>query len=145
VRRLLALALSGLVVTACGDGRGRLSSDEYAKRADAICARYARAIQGLGQPKTLDELAAFTDRAVPIAQKAVDDASNLRPPQDEQKLADRWNAENQKVVDAIKRLGAAARKNDQNGAKAALAAGDTANTNANGLGRQLGMDACTKD
>jgi hypothetical protein len=49
------------------------------------------------------------------------------------------------VVNAIKRLGAAARKNDQNGAKTALAAGDTANTNANGLGRQLGMDACTKD
>ena len=30
-------------------------------------------------------------------------------------------------------------------ARAALAAGDTANTNANNVGRQLGMDACTKD
>jgi hypothetical protein len=145
VRRLLAFALLGLVVAACGGGGARLSKTEYAKRADAICARYEQAIRALGQPKSLDELTAFTDKAVPIAQKAVDDAARLRPPKDEEKLAESWHAVTQKVVDAIGRLGAAARKGDQNGAKAALAAGDTANTNANNLGRQLGMDACTKD
>ena len=144
MRRLLALALLGLVTAACGGG-GRLSRAEYARQADAICARYAQAIKALGQPKSFDELAAFTDKAAPVAQKAVDDAKRLRPPENEQKLADRWSAETQKVVDAIKRLGTAARKNDQNAAKAALAAGDSANTNANDVGRQLGMDACTKD
>jgi len=69
----------------------------------------------------------------------------LRPPKDEQALVDEWSAENQKIVDAIRALGAAARKNDQKAAKAALAAGDAANTRSNALGRQLGMSACTKD
>ena len=145
VRRLLGLALLCLAVAACGgSGGGRLSRTEYARQADAICARYSQAIDALGRPKSLAELAKFTDDAVPIAQRAVDDARKLRPPEDEQTLAARWNAENQKVVDALAKLGAAARRNDESAAKAALAAGDTANTNANDLGRRLGMDACTK-
>jgi hypothetical protein len=146
VRRLLVLVvLAGLLAACGGGGSARLGRQEYAKRADALCDRYAAQLRGLGQPKTFPELARFTDKAAPLAQRLIDETTKLRPPEDEQALVDRWNAENQKIVDAIEALGAAARKNDQKAAKAALDAGDAANTRSNALGRQLGMSACTKD
>jgi hypothetical protein len=143
VRRLLALSILALVVAACG-GAARLSRAEFAKREDAICSRYARAVQALGQPKTLAELARFTAKVVPLTEAVVTDARKLKPPRDEQKLAKEWNAENQKVVDAVKRLDAAARAGDRAAAKAALDDANAANARSNELGKQLGMSACTK-
>jgi hypothetical protein len=146
VRRLLVVVVLASLPAACGGGGdGRLSKQEYAKRADALCDKYAAELKGLGQPQSFQELARFTDKAAPLAQRLIDDTQKLRPPKDEQVLVDEWNAENQKIVDAIKALGAAARKNDQKAAKAALDAGDAANTKSNALGRRLGMSACTKD
>jgi hypothetical protein len=140
VRRLLALALL-LSAAACG-GAGRLSRDEYARRADALCARYATALAALGRPTTTGQIVTFTARAAPLAQSAVDGARRLRPPRDEEQLARRWTAQEQKVADAFRRLGEAARRNDERAARAALAAGDTANTFADDLARQLGMTDC---
>ena len=148
MRRLLVL-LAGLALVgaACGGGGsgGRLSKEGFAKRADALCTRYTADLRRLGQPKSFAELAAFTDKAVPLAQRLIDDTKKLEPPEEEQALVDRWSAENQKIVDAIKDLGDAARKNDQKAAQAALDAGNAANERSNVLGRQLGMSACTKD
>jgi hypothetical protein len=146
VRRLLVVVavLVGLLA-ACGGGSARLGKEEYAKRADALCDKYAAQLKGLGQPKSFPELARFADKAAPLAQGLIDDTKKLRPPKGEQALVDQWSAENQRIVDAIEALGAAARKNDQKAAKAALDAGDAANTKSNALGRRLGMSACTKD
>lgn len=145
MRRLLALLVLGMLLAACGGGgAARLSKQEYAKQADALCTKYTTDLNKLGQPQSFAALATFADKAVPLAQRLIDDTKNLKPPEDEQSTVDSWSAENQKVVDAIKALGAAARKNDQKAAKAALDQGNAANERSNVLGRQLGMDACTK-
>jgi hypothetical protein len=144
VRRLLFVLVVVALLAACGGG-ARLSKQEFAKRADALCTKYTSDLKQLGEPKSFPELAAFTDKAVPLAQKLIDDTKKLRPPKDEQAVVDRWNTENQKVVDAIKALGDAARKSDQKAAQTALQTGDAANTKSNTLGKQLGLTACTKD
>jgi len=133
-----------VLLAACG-GSARLSKQEFAKRADALCTKYTSDLQKLGQPQSFAELATFTDKAVPLAQKLIDDTKKLKPPKDEQALVDQWNTQNQKVVDAIKALGDAAHKSDQKAAQSALQTGDAANTKSNTLGKQLGMVACTKD
>ena len=144
--RLLVVGLVALgLLAACGGGSTRLSKQEFAKRADALCAKYASDLKKLGQPQSFSELAAFTDKAVPLAQRLIDDTKKLKPPQDEQALVDQWNAQNQKLVDAIEALGAAARKNDQKAAQKALQGGNAANARSNAIGTQLGMTACTKD
>ena len=144
--RLLVVGLVALgLLAACGGGSTRLSKQEFAKRADALCAKYTSDLKKLGQPQSFPELAAFTDKAVPLAQRLIDDTKKLKPPQDEQALVDQWNAQNQKLVDAIESLGAAARKNDRKAAQQALQSGNTANARSNALGTQLGMTACTKD
>jgi hypothetical protein len=145
VRRLLVVLALVAFLAACGGGQGRLSRQEFAKRADALCTRYTSDLKKLGQPKSFPELAKFTDKAVPLAQRLIDDTRKLKPPKDEQATVDRWNTENQKVVDAIKALGDAARTSDQVAARKALRSGDDANTASNTLGKQLGMSACTKD
>jgi hypothetical protein len=146
VRRLLVVvALVALAAGCGGGGSDRLSRQEFAKRADALCTKYAADLKKLGQPSSFAELATFTDKAVPLAQKLIDDTKKLKPPKDEQATVDRWNAQNQKVVDAIKALGDAARKSDQKAARQALQLGDAANTESNTLGKQLGMTACTRD
>jgi hypothetical protein len=145
VRRLLALLLLGLLLAACGGSGGtRLSKQEFAKQADALCTKYTADLNKLGQPRSFAALAAFADKAVPLAQRLIDDTKKLKPPTDEQATVDSWAGENQKVVDAIKALGDAARKNDQKAAKAALDQGNAANKRSNVLGKQLGMNACTK-
>jgi hypothetical protein len=144
VRRLLVVPVLVALLAACGSS-ARLSKQEYAKRADALCTKYAADLKKLGQPKSFPELAKFTDKAVPLAQRLIDDTRKLKPPKEEQTTVAAWNTENQKVVDAIKALGDAARKSDQKAAQSALQTGDAANTKSNTLGKQLGLNACTKD
>jgi hypothetical protein len=144
VRRLLVVLALVALLAGCG-GSTRLSRQEFAKRADALCTKYASDLKKLGQPTSFPELATFTDKAVPLAQRLIDDTKKLKPPKDEQATVDQWNTENQKVVDAIRALGDAASKSDQAAAQKALQAGDAANTKSNTLGKQLGMSACTKD
>jgi len=145
VRRLLVVVALVALAAGCGGGSDRLSRQEFAKRADALCTKYAADLKKLGQPSSFPELASFTDKAVPLAQKLIDDTKKLKPPKDEQATVDRWNVQNQKVVDAIKALGDAARKSDQKAARQALQLGDAANSESNTLGKQLGMTACTRD
>jgi uncharacterized lipoprotein len=133
-----------LVLAACGSSGGGLSKADYAKQADAICTRYAKALKALAQPRGLTDLPRYTDKSIPLAQRVLDDVRKLKPPKSEQVLADRWIAENQKTLNSIKQLAKAAAKNDRPAAKVALAAGTKSNVASNELAGRLGMVACTK-
>ena len=140
--------LVGLVAAGCGGGGGtaskRLTRGEYAKQADAICLKYNAKLNGLAQPKSQAELAAFVDKAVPLVSDASDRLSELKPPQDEQRIATAWNKANSDVVRALERLRDAAKANDRPKLQAALADGNKANAHANTLAKTLGMSACSK-
>ena len=139
-----AVLLAVLVAGCGGGGSSRLSRTDYAKQADAICLKYNAKLNAIAQPKSQAELAAFVDKAVPLVSDASDRLSELKPPQDEQRIATAWNKANGDIVRALERLRDAAKANDRPKLQTALTDGNKANSRANTLAKTLGMNACSK-
>ena len=136
--------LVAVLVAGCGGGGGaRLSRTEYAKQADKICSTYNAKLNALPQPKSQAELAAFVGKAVPLVSDASDRLAELKPPQDEQRIADSWNRANSDIVRALQGLRDAAKAKDNAKMQTELAAGNKANAHANTLAKTLGMNACS--
>jgi hypothetical protein len=137
--------LAAVLVAGCGDGGGsRLSRADYAKQADKICSTYNAKLNALPQPKSQAELSAFVGKAVPLVSDASDRLSELKPPQDEESIANAWNRANSDIVRALERLRDAAKAKDNAKMQTALADGNKANSRANTLAKTLGMNACSK-
>ena len=137
--------LAAVLVAGCGGGGGsRLSRADYAKQADKICSTYNAKLNALPQPKSQAELSAFVGKAVPLVSDASDRLGELKPPQDEQRIADAWNRANSDIVRALERLRDAAKAKDNAKMQTALADGNKANSRANTLAKTLGMNACSK-
>jgi hypothetical protein len=68
----------------CGGGGGgdRLTKEEYIQQADAICADATEQIDALGQPQSLEDLAAMTKQAVAIAADQLEKLRALVPPEE---------------------------------------------------------------
>jgi hypothetical protein len=146
---LRSFAASGLLVAVLaagcgGGGGGRLSRADYAKQADTICLKYNAKLNAIARPKSQAELAGFVDKAVPLVSDASDRLAELKPPQDEQSIANAWNRANSDIVRALERLRNAAKAKDGTKMQAALADGNRANSRANTLAKTLGMNACSK-
>ena len=146
MRSFAASALLAAVLAAgCGGGGGsRLSRADYAKQADKICSTYNAKLNALPQPKSQAELSAFVGKAVPLVSDASDRLAELKPPQDEESIANAWNRANSDIVRALERLRDAAKAKDNAKMQTALADGNKANSRANTLAKTLGMDACSK-
>jgi hypothetical protein len=142
-RVALALAVVGLAA-GCGGGGGRLSKDEYAKRADAICTKYNAKLKALARPTGIGELPAYVDKALPLARKGDEELRGLKPPKDEEQTAKEWLDQNDSVVGSMERLRDAAKKGDRAGIQTALNEATSANRTANGLARQLGLKVCAQ-
>ena len=137
--------LAAALVAGCGSGGGsRLSRADYAKQADKICSTYNAKLNALPQPKSQAELSAFVGKAVPLVSDASDRLAELKPPQDEESIANAWNRANSDIVRALERLRDAAKAKDNAKMQTALADGNKANSRANTLAKTLGMDACSK-
>ena len=137
--------LAAVLVAGCGGGGGsRLSRADYAKQADKICSTYNAKLNALPQPKSQAELSAFVGKAVPLVSDASDRLAELKPPQDEQRIADSWNQANSDIVRALERLRDAAKAKNNAKMQTALADGNKANSRANTLAKTLGMNACSK-
>jgi hypothetical protein len=142
---IVAAAILGLVVAGCGGGGGgRLSKDDYAKQADAICSKYNRKIQALGAPKSLADIGGFADKALKVTRQGNAELSSLKPPKNEDQTAKEWIAQNELVAKAVADLRDAAKKTDKAAIQAALKRGQNANKSANGLARDLGLRVCAK-
>ena len=87
-----AALLAGLLAAGCGGG-GRLSKQDYAKQADAICSKYNRKIEALGRPKSaaLAEIARFAEQALALERKGNAELAGLKPPKSEEKTAQEWH------------------------------------------------------
>jgi hypothetical protein len=144
-RRAAALTLVALVAAGCGGGGdGRLSKEDYAKQADAICSKYNRRIQALGRPKTLADIGPFAEKALALTRKGNAELRGLNPPKAEKRTVNEWLAQNEVVAKAVDAVAGAAKKNDRTGVQAALARGQRANKDANALARELGLRVCAR-
>ncbi len=78
-----ALAAVALAAGCGGGGDGdRLTKEEYIQQADAICADATGQIDGLGEPQSLEDLAAMTKQAVAIAAAQLEKLRALVPPEE---------------------------------------------------------------
>jgi hypothetical protein len=148
VRRASSLLLAIVLVAGCGGGGAagaRLTREQYASKADAICGKYKLQTNALARPSTLTELAKVTDQVLPILDHARSELRKLRPPAREQATADAWLQQFDVIVDDLKKIRDKAAGNDAAAVQSLAQAALRDNEHANELGRKLGMSVCSKD
>jgi hypothetical protein len=143
---VLALALLLVVAGGCGSGgEKRLSKEEYAKRADAVCHRTNRLTQPPGDISSMPALARFADRTLRPLDRALRDLRALRPPEDEQATADTWLRQLALLRADALRIRNRARANDARGVSTVALAATKRNERFKSLATQLGMTVCNRD
>jgi len=146
VRRALILLLATTVLAGCGGGGDEtLTRDEYASKADAICAKYKQRTDALDRPATLSELANVADDVVPILEQARDELRDLKPPADEQATASSWLDEFDVIISDVEKIRDKAKQNDPAGVQQLARPALDHNKRANELATLLGMTTCAED
>ena len=144
MRRALAVSLAtAFVLAGCGGGEGeRLSRQEYAGPADAICAEGNRRTERLANPESLPDLAEVTEDTRNILDDAIDELRKLRPPSDEQKLVNQWLAQLEQLTDDLAKIRDEARAKDLAGIRTVAERAQAHNDRANEFATTLGMKVC---
>jgi hypothetical protein len=145
VRRayLLVLAL-GLLAGCGGPSSQRLTRDQYASKADAICGKYKRKTDALSRPKTLSDLATVSDQLLPLLHGARRELRALRPPADEEATANAWLDEFAVTIDDVERIRDKAKAGDTAGVAAVARPALQHDRRGNELAAQLGMTVCSR-
>ena len=144
---LATLAVQGVVVAAIAPAvmdtsAMQLTRAEFARQADANCARVGKFAATLGNPKTLPGTAKMLDRLIPVFLNALVQQGMLVPPTAERPVAARWMNAMASHLSSLESVRAAARLGDQNGVNAANALGDRYVQESARLSAQLGMTTC---
>jgi hypothetical protein len=140
--------LAIVLAAGCGGGGSsgqRLTRDQYAAKADAICSKYKQKTDALSRPSTLSDLADVSDQVLPLLHDAKGELGDLRPPEDEETTANAWLDQFDVIIGDVEKIRDAAKKGDTAGVQAAAAPALRHNQHANDLASQLGMTVCSKD
>jgi hypothetical protein len=141
---LLALSILLVMCSGCGSGGGeRLSKEEYARRADAVCRRYNAATRGFGSPQTMPALASVAARSLPFLDRAIRALRALKPPEDEEPTARAWLRQLTLLRGDIVCIRDRARANDAGGVQAIVPAATDRNDRFMHLAADLGMAVCS--
>jgi hypothetical protein len=145
-RGLLALVLLLALASGCGHGgEKRLSKEEFAQRADAVCRRTNRLTQPASTPTTMPALARLAERSLPPLDRARRDLRRLLPPEDEQATVRAWLRQLVLLrADAV-RIRDRARANDAKGVRTVALAAQRVNDRFHSLAARLGMRVCSRD
>jgi len=146
-RRASPLLLATALAAGCGGSScaARLTRDQYAAKADAICSKYEQKTQALSRPANLSDLAHVSDQLLPLLHDARGELRALRPPADEEATAKAWVDEFDVVIDDVEKIRDAAKKNDTGAVQAAATPALRHDQHSNDLATQLGMTVCNKD
>jgi hypothetical protein len=147
VRRVSPVLLAILLVAGCGGSSNgqRLSREQYAAKADAVCSKYKHKTDALSRPASLAGLAAVSDQVLPLLRDARGELGRLRPPESEQATATAWLDQFDLITTDVKKIRDAAKKNDAAAVQAAAQPALQHNQHSNDLATQLGMTVCNKD
>lgn len=132
-----------LAAVGCGGGN-RLSKAEFTTKVNGLCSKYETKIDAATRDvgDSPAEIGKAVDKAIPIFDEALADFDAVKPPKDLDSRYDDWKKTNDEQLKAIKALGAAAKKNDQQGAQSAVARLDTLNKDSSRLANELGLKRC---
>lgn len=144
--RAALIALVAVLLAGCGGGKGKpLSKEEYASKADAICAKYNQQTKALASPQNLSDLAKLADKTLPILGNAIRDISKLTPPASEKALSDQWLTQVRNLEDDLREIRDKAKAGDTQGVQAVAPKATEHNAQSNQLATQLGMSVCNRD
>ncbi len=144
-RGLLALLLVLAFASGCGSGDKRLSREEFAQQADAVCRRTNRLTQPATTPRSMPGLARLAEQSLPPLDRALRDLRALRPPQDEEATVQGWLRQLQRLRADAARIRDRAHANDAKGVQAVAVAAQRVNDRFHELATQLGMQVCSQD
>jgi hypothetical protein len=147
VRRASSLALALVFLSGCGGGGGgpALTKQQYATKADAICGKYNKQVNALGNPNNLQDLAKVADKTLPILGSAIDKLDALKPPASEKAKADQWLTQVRNLKDDLQEIRDKAKAGDAPGIQSVLPKAQDHNSKSNSLAAELGMSVCNKD
>jgi hypothetical protein len=146
VRRASLLLLAVVVAAGCGAGGNKqLTRQEFAAKADAICAKYNQQTRALANPSNLSELASVADKTIPILDHALTDLRKLKPPTNEQSTANQWLAQVENLKGDLQEIRDKAKSNNMQGVQNVVPKASKHNAKSNQLATQLGMKVCNKD
>jgi hypothetical protein len=137
-----------LLVAGCGGGGGgddRLTSEELASRADAICAQYAQRVNALKGPGSFAELAAYAQAAHRALAEGLTGLQKLRPPTDEETQYASWVETGKRALRRIDELEQAAEQKDQLTIARLVASTKREDAESDELAKKLGMVECAND
>jgi hypothetical protein len=144
VHRAFFVLLALAVAAGCGGSGKRLSRQEYASKADAICSGYNREITAIKQPSSLAGLGKSLDQLLVSFDRALKNLHRLKPPQNEQATADRWLAQIEALEKDLKAIRDRAKSNDLQGVQGVGRKAQQDNGRGNELAGKLGMTVCSK-
>jgi hypothetical protein len=146
VRRASFLLLALVIAAGCGGGgSSRLTREQYAAKADAICGKYNQQTKALANPSNLSDLAKVADQTIPILSHALTDLRKLKPPANEQATVDQWLVQVENLKGDLAEIRDKAKSNDIQGVQNVVPKATQHNAKSNQLATQLGMKVCNRD
>jgi hypothetical protein len=146
IRTSIAVFVAVAVAVGCSGGGeetdGRLSQEEYAERADAICSEFEGRLNELGNPRSLADLARISGEALPVAREGISELKALRPPETLEARVARWLELNETNVRSLEQLRDAARAGDENRVQEIALDAEANEGRADRLAREIGLMAC---
>ena len=148
MRQAFVIVLAIVFLAGCGGGGGGgepLTKEEYASKADAICAKYNAQVKALDDPSNLSELADIADKTLPILDNAISDLKKLKPPADEQSLATQWLVQVEGLKNDLQEIRDKANAKDIQAVQQVVPKAEQHNARSNELATELGMTVCNSD
>jgi hypothetical protein len=139
---LAAAAAAVLLAAACG-GDDEGGADDFRAEANAVCAEYGPRIAAVPAPlDDEDEWAALAGDIGDLLEAAVNELRGLEPPDDLGEDYGRWVDLKAEVLAQTRALQEAGAAHDEEAIATALAAAQEAESEADALAAELGLDDC---
>ena len=143
---MVLLVSSVIVLGGCGGGGSgkRLTKEQFAAKADALCAAFNKKANAGPTPKTDADAEASLEKLIPLDRKLIADINKLKPPASEEATVKRVVTLGEEQAARVEDLIAAVKAKDKPKLNTLISAGDKNDKESKALFKQLGVTECQK-